>query len=421
VDLTDELADFRARVVAELEAPLRQLSDPRQRVRGAAAVLAGLRAPLAEARRHVIEHHGGDFSERELDAEVGRRVLVNIAGGGGGAGYVYIGAYERMEEKGIVPGYVLGASMGAMIGMFRARLEAPNWDDYKRLATSLDRREIFGPPRLWRRFGLNGLLSLELESSIGWLFRDEDGERMTLADLEIPYEAMVAGVRHRAFERLPRRFRASQRGGAAAVPEARWSPMRLAPAVASRMWQVAAFFDPRIVKGVVLGADETSARVAAVDAAGFSAAIPGVLHYDVDPDVDADAAAVLEQLFERHDVAALVDGGVVSNVPAELAWRRVHAGRLGTRNAIYLAFDCFHPQWDPAHLWLQPITQAVQLQMGRNAQFADWIVRFEPTLSPVNLVPEPDRFEQAIQWGRDAIDERLPLIQRLLEPVRWDD
>jgi hypothetical protein len=59
--------------------------------------------------------------------------------------------------------------------------------------------------------------------------------------------------------------------------------------------------------------------------------------------------------------------------------------------------------------------------MGRNAQFADWIVRFEPTLSPVNLVPEPDRFEQAIQWGRDAIDERLPLIQRLLEPVRWDD
>src|SRR5439155_17663816 len=163
-------------------------------------------------------------------------------------------------------------------------------------------------------------------------------------------------VRHRAFERLPRRFRGPQRGAAAAIPASRRSPMRLGPAIASRMWQVAAFFDPRIVKGLVLGADELTARVAAVDAAGFAAAIPGVLHYDVDPDADP-GAAVLDEIFERPDIAAMVDGGVVSNVPAELAWRRVHAGRLGTRNAVYLAFDCFHPKWDPAHLWLQPITQ----------------------------------------------------------------
>jgi hypothetical protein len=59
--------------------------------------------------------------------------------------------------------------------------------------------------------------------------------------------------------------------------------------------------------------------------------------------------------------------------------------------------------------------------MGRNAAYADWIVRFEPTLSPVNLVPDPDRFDLAIQWGRAAIDERLPLIERLLERVRWDE
>ena len=86
-------------------------------------------------------------------------------------------------------------------------------------------------------------------------------------------------------------------------------------------------------------------------------------------------------------VAALVDGGAASNVPVELAWKRVRDGRLGTRNACYLAFDCFHPQWDPRHLWLVPITQAIQLQMVRNAPYADHLVRFEPTLSPANLAP----------------------------------
>ena len=104
-----------------------------------------------------------------------------------------------------------------------------------------------------------------------------------------------------------------------------------------------------------------------------------------------------------------------------MAWEQVRAGRIGTRNAFLLAFDCFHPQWDPAHLWLQPITQAVQIQMQRNAPFADWIIRCEPTLSPVNLVPAPERLDDAIGWGGDVIQRELPLIQRFLEPVSWDE
>jgi predicted acylesterase/phospholipase RssA len=186
------------------------------------------------------------------------------------------------------------------------------------------------------------------------------------------------------------------------------------------MWQVAAFFDPRIVKPVVLGADDSTAELSAVDAAGFSAAIPGVLHYDV-ADGDERTAGILSELFEREDLAALVDGGVTANVPAELAWRRVQAGKLGTRNVFSLALDCFHPQWDPGHLWLQPITQGVQLQMVRNAQFADWVLRMEPTLSPLNLVPEPQQVDSAIEWGRASIEPLLPMIRRFLEPVSWED
>jgi hypothetical protein len=191
------------------------------------------------------------------------------------------------------------------------------------------------------------------------------------------------------------------------------------PGAVTRLWQVAAFFDPRVVKPIVLGGDRLTGALNALDAAGFAAAIPGVLHYDADP-ADVRSHRLLDRLLEREEVAALVDGGVAANVPVEIAWRRIQAGRIGTRNAVYLAFDCFHPQWDPRHLWLQPITQAVQLQMTRNAPFADWIVRFEPTLSPLDLAPEPERLERAIEWGRASIEPVLPLLERLLEPVGWD-
>jgi predicted acylesterase/phospholipase RssA len=419
VDVSDEVAPLRDRAVDALEGPLREEPDGGERLRRAAAALPALRESVEQMRTQLLERHGGELSAPELDAEAGRRVLVNVAGGGGGAGFVYLGAWERLERAGVVPGYVVGASMGAVLGLFRARARSADWEAYFGLAKSLDRRLLFSMPLRARRFGLPGLLGLELAPSLAAMFAREDGEPARVGDLDIPYEAVVAGVRRRSFERLPRRFRRDPLGAAAAVPTGRRSPARLGPAIASRMWQVAAFFDRRIVRPILIGADDLTSDLDAVHAAGFSAAIPGVLHYDVDPAEERNTE-ILAELFEREELAALVDGGVASNVPAELAWRRVHAGRLGTRNAVYLAFDCFHPQWDPSHLWLQPITQAMQLQMARNAPYADWIIRFEPTLSPVNLVPEPERLDQAIEWGRAAIDQRLDLVQRMLAPVGWD-
>jgi hypothetical protein len=129
---------------------------------------------------------------------------------------------------------------------------------------------------------------------------------------------------------------------------------------------------------------------------------------------------ILDQMCQDHDVAALVDGGAASNVPVELAWKRVRDGRLGTRNACYLAFDCFYPQWEAKHLWLVPITQAIQLQMVRNAPYADHIVRFEPTLSPVNLAPSAQAIDLACEWGRASVDKAIPVTSALLQPTWWD-
>jgi predicted acylesterase/phospholipase RssA len=413
VDVAAELERFRALVLHELTEALRDERDPKLRLAGAAAGLRRLVAPLEETRHRVIDHHRADFSAAELDAEVGTKTLVLAAGGGGGAGYGYIGALRGMDERGIAPAYVIGSSIGALMAMFRARTEAADWDVLLDIAKALRRRDLFSPLSVRRRYGLPGLVFLNLADVFGPLFLDESGEPLLIKNLPIPYEAVVAGVRRGSYAKLPRRFR-SDRPSA----EMRRSSRGLGAAVAARMWQVAAFFDPRVVKPIVVGGDQLTKRFTVVDAAGFSAAVPGVLHYDVAEGHHLDP--LLAELLEREDVAALIDGGVASNVPAEQCWRSVQAGKIGTRNVMVLALDCFHPQWDPRHLWLQPITQAVQLQMARNARYADWIVRIEPTLSPVNLVPSPKQIDQAAAWGQANIEPVLPMIERFLEPVAWD-
>jgi predicted acylesterase/phospholipase RssA len=183
------------------------------------------------------------------------------------------------------------------------------------------------------------------------------------------------------------------------------------------MWQVSAFIDVRVVKPIIISGDDPTRDLNVVDAASFSSAIPGVLHHETS---DQRMVPMLDALFDEKDIAALVDGGAASNVPVELAWKRVRDGKLGTRNACYLAFDCFHPQWDSRHLWLAPILQAIQLQMLRNAPYADHLVRFQPTLSPINLAPSITAIDRACNWGRNSVDKAIPVTSALLEPTWWD-
>jgi predicted acylesterase/phospholipase RssA len=417
VQLAEGLDGFRAEVIEHLRPGLRDERNTRARLLRAHAALGQLADKLEESRTSLLERHAHELTSAQLDAELATKTLVNVAGGGGGAGYVYIGAYMRLHEAGFMPSYVVGTSIGAVIGLFAARSAEPSWDDYLTLARTLSARELFSPPTVVRRYGLPGIVRLRLKSTFGQLFSHDDGELTEISELEVRFEAVVAGVRRRSFDRLPARFR--QPTGARVRGQGVLSRARLGAATASRMWQVAAFFDPRVVKPIVLGGDPLTRQLKAIDAAGFSASIPGVLHYDrLSPDPVTERT--LEALFEREEVGALVDGGVTANVPAAIAWERVQAGAIGTRNAFLLAFDCFHPQWDPKHLWLQPITQAVALQRTRDVRYADWVLRFGPTLSPVTLVPAPETVDQAIRWGRDAVEPLIPMLERSLEPVWWE-
>ncbi len=417
VSVGAEQAAWRSRVADALRGPLRKERHPVKALTAAREVLAALSEEQGAQRQLLANRHSGDFSLAELDAEVGHKKLVTVLGGGGGAGFVYIGGMQRLLEAGQVPDYMIGSSIGSAIGAVMARSVPVPIDEYVAWAKTVSYRAIFGPEKLRRRHGLTGVFSLRFGHFARALFTRPDGEQMRMSDLGIPFDAVIAGVRRQPFAALPAKYRHQE----LAVLKLRtlpFLPIGLGPEVASRLWQAAAFIDSRVVKAVVVGGDDRTRDFNVVDAASFSSAIPGVLHHETR---DPRMLPILDGVLEENDVAAIVDGGTASNVPVELAWKRIRDGRLGTRNACYLAFDCFHPQWDPRHLWLAPIAQAIQLQMVRNLPYSDHIVRFSPTLSPVNLAPSAGSIDRACAWGNKRVDKAIPITSALLQPIWWED
>lgn len=416
VDVSAEVDDWRRTVVEAFRGPLRRESDPEQRLRLALEAYRGLEEEQDVRRRELIARHQGEFSAAELDAEVGCTSLVLVLGGGGGAGMVYLGAAEVLQENDLVPHYIVGSSIGSVLGTVLARALPMPMADYEDFARSLTYRSMLGPEPAVRRHGLTSILSLRYDRFATEMFRRPDGEQMTMDDLAIPCDVVVSGVHSQLFSRLPARFRRQELAtlGLRRLPV---RPIGLGPAMVSRLWQVASFFDSRVVKPLVIGGDELTGRFNVVDAASFSAAIPGVLHHE---SADERMWPLLDEWMEQKGVSALVDGGAASNVPVELAWRRVRDGRIGTRNAMFLALDCFHPRWDPRHLWLTPITQAVQVQMVRNAPYADHLERMEPTLAPTNLAPSPAAWNSAFQWGRASLHPLVPFLSLMAQPVWWE-
>ena len=410
------IAPWRSRVTDALYGPLREERDPVTALTTARDVLAGLADDQDDQRRVLIERHRNDFSAAELDAEVGYKKLVTILGGGGGAGFAYIGGMQRLVEAGQVPDYMIGSSFGSILGSVMARALPVPIEEYVAWAKTVSYRAILGPERLRRRHGLAGLFALRFDQFAHAMFRRADGERMRMSDLAIPLDVVAAGVRRQPYTALPSRFRRPA-VSALQLRSLPFRPIGIGPQVAARMWQVAAFIDLRVVEPIVISGDDPARDFDVVDAASFASAIPGVLHHETS---DPRMLPILDALYEEKDIAALVDGGAASNVPVELAWKRVRDGKLGTRNACYLAFDCFHPQWDPRHLWLVPITQAMQLQMVRNLPYADHLVRFEPTLSPANLAPSVAAIDRAGRWGRKSVDRAIPVTTALLQPTWWE-
>ncbi|MES1936890.1 patatin-like phospholipase family protein [Salinisphaera hydrothermalis] len=413
VDVATVLS-LRDWLLNHLHDPLRLPSPPEEKLALAREAAGVARARAAGVRAALLETHSDDFDAAALDREAGQRALVVVAGGGGGAGYVYAGAFACLDEAGLVPDYIVGNSMGSVLGLMRAQHRYADLAEHIDFAAGLKKNEIYSAARRRRsEFCLGGLFHLHL-NALHQRFSTGDLRRpLRMDELDIPLDVVVAGLKRHSYERLAPDLQAGEASAARLLP----LPVR----VASRLTRILQFFRSDMVVPIVLGRDTTTRSLHAVDAVGFSAAVPSILQYE--PGARAGSTReIFAHLMAHHELAALVDGGVADNVPTRAAWRGVAAGRAGgTRNGYYLAFDCFLPHLDPKNVWLWPITQTVQRQMRVNRVYADTMVRFQRTLSPTNLVPGRAGLELAVEWGRQTMQEKLPEVKAMLAPAMLSD
>ena len=372
-------------------------------------VLLRTRRARASLLSHLPVHPGA------LDQEVTTRALVVVCGGGGGAGYVYPGAFELLDRAGLVPDLLVGTSMGALMSMFRGRRRRYDLAALVSAARRLSWGGVFQVLEVENRYGLPATLRLRLRNAIGHLFVRPDGAPMRLSDMEIPVHIVATGLTVHAlkhdldyYEHLldddVRRsgIRAGLRGSLKAVGVVREFLMR-----------------PDTLRCIVLGRDEGTIEFDALDAAGFSSAVPAVIHYDVLRD-DPRMHRLLGNLYAEYGITRLGEGGLTANVAAQQAWAAAAEGRLagGRRNAFVLALDCFAPQLGRRPLWF-PFQQLVHAANVRpNRPFADQYVPVPRTLSPINLVPSVRDAMTAVRWGKEALQPFLPFVREMCSPIR---
>lgn len=373
-----------------------------------ARLLPDLVARTSRARCSVLEHLPVD--RESLEDEVTTRKLAVVSGGGGGAGYVYPGCYEELERNGLIPDLMVGTSIGGLMSMFRARRRRYDPAPMVQAGRSLTWSNVFRVLETDSRYGLPATLRLYLRNAIGNLFRDAEGRPLRMSDMEIPLYIVATGItvdalkhdldwyEHLLDPEMARTMRSSITGVAKTVALLREFLSR-----------------PDALVEVVLGRAEGTSAFDVIDAAGFSAAIPGVLHYDVLRE-DAHMKRILDELYASYGITRLGEGGMVANVPARIAWETITAGTQGRRNVFVLALDCFAP--NPRTIAWLPLEQMVRsANVDANRAYADAYVAFPRTLSPMNLVPPVRDFLQAMRWGKETMKPHMPFITAMMQRI----
>lgn len=367
-------------------------------------------APLVDAGCAALCASGPEARRAWLRTELCEKSLVLALGGGGGTGYAHLGAFSSLEQAGLRPALIAGASAGALTGAFRARFtryrDAAIWAAARSLDWSLFRLLDPSPS-----FSMPGVLRLVLREEMTRFF-SRKGRSLRLDELPIPFLALTSGIRgrelvHRAdYKRLlhtpPKRDPVGRLLHAGA----------LLKSLSSVLLEISRGEAP---EAIALGADPLSRELDVIDAIGLSCALPGILQYNLQPG-DARAAELLQTILDKAQLSYLADGGITANVPAFAAWREVQRGRLEHKNIFLLALDCFSPKL-PAHLPFMPLAMIAGETVAKNLPYADLYFAYQRPPSPLMLSPPGRLLERAIRRSKAEVDKLLPLLKLALAPL----
>ena len=408
VEVAGFLAPHAWRVRTTLEPHLRPGVD--EPLWGAVRELPALVAATREQRRDLLARFPLDRDS--LEDEVCERMLVVAAGGGGGAGYGYVGAYVLFHRSNLDPALIAGTSMGGLIGLCRARRRRFDVAATFQIGKQLTWPNLFRVLQMGSRYGLPAGLRLDLHRVLGPLFLNEDGDTLTMGELPVPMRIVTTGIKLDALKHDLSYYehfldgvmvpgRGFTRGG-----------LRRIAGVVNLVRELTD--DPELLTEIVFGADESTRDADVLDAAGFSSAIPGLIHYDVLRD-DPRMKQLLDRLYAQHGIARMAEGGLVNNVPARVAYQTVMDGALGRRNLFLVAMDCFAPQ--PRSFLFYPLQQIVRPNVLRNLPYAHLYFPLGRVLNALNLAPTVRSVEKAIRWTSQELRPDIPLIKTMVARI----
>lgn len=379
-------------------------------MRAVVRILPTLISATIAARSHLLEHMAIDRDA--LEAEVCQRQLVVVTGGGGGSGYGYAGAFAALHRRGLMPQLLAGTSIGALASLFRARRRSFDSLTMIEAARRLRWNNVFEVLNISSRYGMPATLRLYLRRSLGPLMQTPEGKPLTFRDVEIPILIVTTGITVEGLKHDLSYYEHFLDDVVRPGVVFRASKLKRLQQLGSLLSELIS--TPDALQEVVFGQDDLTMDADVLDAAGFSAAVPGLIHYDVLRD-DPRTKALLDSLYAEYGITRLGEGGLINNVPARPAFRTAMSGQLnGRRNPVIVALDCFAPRMRSL-VWY-PIQQIAALNVKTNRPYADVYIPLERVLSPASVVPTVRQLTSAMAWTTDEMRPITPLIEGLCAP-----
>lgn len=429
IDLFELIAPYRHWLLEQLDYYLHPAQRPSllnpvagQKVsidwRGLAQLIPKLQRRIDVTRQHILESEVNQFSEEILEEELTNRKLVLVLGGGGGSGYPHLGLFSVLNELGLVPSLIVGSSMGALLGLFRACSV-----EYEPMLISMglprprDFRKVFSPYRGYSRYGFPGVFELKMRPIAQEIFRTMLGRTIPmLNDLPIPMRPIATGLMSGMDVELSDVEAQISRTERAFSPFRFGRRFKLFSATVNMMLQ-----SPRYLADVVFGQPGTRLeKFDSVDAVGFSCSVPGFIHYDIFRR-DSESGPTLQNHFEDENIFRLTDGGVANNVPSKIAWETVERGEIGSRNAFILSMDAFAPQLN-INLPFFPIQQLIRRRVEKQMPFSHYYIDYRNPPSPVKLLQSLGAIERIVASTREQLHVDRDFLSLMMRPIpRWKE